>query len=220
MHTEIIITGDGSPSLYVPALDETYHSRHGALQESRHVFIDKGLSYWKTYNPLKSPSILEIGFGTGLNATLAWAACQNRPCAYHTLEPFPIGPDLVSQLHYFDDNPSQEVFAWLHAQPWEAATWLEAFEFCKYPQGLEDFTFTQSYDVIFFDAFAPNKQPALWEHSLLEKICANLNPRAVFVTYCAKGQLKRDLASLGMEVQTLPGPPGKKEMVRALKPIR
>jgi len=221
---KLIETEDGSHSLYVPELNETYHSFHGAYRESIHVFFLYGLDHWFMHHPHKQPiRIFEVGFGTGLNAWLAlvWAEQNKLPLLYHTIEPFPIPEDIYTKLNYtsIDEDLShfKGQFDRLHKAPWnEGGALTEYFNMKKDQTTLEE---AQLYptDVVFFDAFAPSKQPELWAKDLLKKVVDAMSPGAVFVTYCAKGQLKRDLTELGLKVETLPGPPGKKEMIRGTK---
>lgn len=223
---KIITTEDGSHSLFVPELNETYHSFHGAYRESVHVFMLYGLEAWYLRNMNRYPvRIFEVGFGTGLNAwlTLVWAEQNKVPVLYHSIEPFPLEKELYSQLNYTKVDESISHFApyfqRLHEAPWnQGAILSEYFNMKKDQATLEDAVLYHS-DLIFFDAFAPSKQPELWSKEMLAKVVDTLNPGGVFVTYCAKGQVKRDLKDLGLEVETLPGPPGKKEMVRAFKPL-
>lgn len=218
---KIITTSDGSHSLFNEELNETYHSIHGAIQESVHVFIQSGLTYFiEKFNP-KNVSILEIGFGTGLNALLTIQAAQQSSSSfqYKTLEAFPLEEEVWSQLNYGDTLNSKENFDSLHRVSWEEQHDITPnFLFQKHHIKLQDVVLKpSSFDIIFFDAFAPNKQPELWEIVTLKKVTDTLRTNGVFVTYCAKGQLKRDLKSAGLTVETIPGPPGKKEMVRAVK---
>jgi tRNA U34 5-methylaminomethyl-2-thiouridine-forming methyltransferase MnmC len=222
---KIIVTEDGSHSLYNADLNETYHSFHGAVQESKHVFIKEGLDYLKLNQNLAQINVLEVGFGTGLNALLAleWAHENQVEVNFTTLEPFPLKAELYEQLNYSQfilGENVQEKFIALHRAPWEVTDRQGAlFSIFKTEQTLQDFKSENKFNVIFFDAFAPSKQSEMWELSVLSRAVGNLVSRGVLVTYCAQGQLKRDLKSLELEVQTLPGPPGKKEMVRAVKLI-
>ncbi len=218
---KIITTSDGSHSLFNEELNETYHSVHGAIQESLHVFIQSGLTYFfERFNP-KNISILEIGFGTGLNALLTVQAAKQFSLSfqYKTLEAFPLEEEVWAKLNYTDTLNLKEYFDSLHRVAWEEEhSILPNFQFQKHHIKLQDIALSpSSFDIIFFDAFAPNKQPELWEIGMLKKVTDALSANGVFVTYCAKGQLKRDLKSLGLTVETIPGPPGKKEMVRAVK---
>lgn len=219
---QLIQTGDGSHSLYNPALDETYHSHHGALQESQYVFINMGLEAWLAQHAkAESLRVLEIGFGTGLNALLSlqWAQQKGVRVHFTTLEPYPVSLETAQQLNYASLTQGEEDFMRLHAAVWEEDVLLyHHFILHKKQQKLEEVQLTEAaYDLVFFDAFAPNKQPELWEKSLLEKTASLLAPEGLLTTYCAKGQLKRDLRDAGLTVETLPGAPGKKEMVRARK---
>ena len=216
---KIFITGDGSHSLINEALNETYHSKHGAVRESMHVFIEQGLNYLIDKQKSQTVSILEVGFGTGLNAllTLNEAIINKVLIAYTSLETFPIQEEIWITLNYPDPNHALKQ---LHQAEWNK--WVEInsnLNLMKRQKSLQEVELlSQQFDLIYFDAFAPNKQPELWELEILGKVAKAMKPGGVFVTYCAKGQLKRDLKSLGLIVESLPGPPGKREMVRALKP--
>lgn len=217
--TEIILTEDGSHSLLNTALNETYHSIHGALQESVHVFIRHGLEYFTQHYPQENISILEIGFGTGLNALLTLQKTLNQPnkAKYTSLEAFPIHSDIWSKLNFAESLNMSEHFNRLHQAEWNTAIdVLPNFQLTKLHTTLQQASLSpQSFDLVYYDAFAPSKQPEMWTYEMLEKVVNAMSTRGVFVTYCAKGQLKRDLKSLGLNVETLEGPPGKKEMVRA-----
>jgi len=217
---KIIETGDGSQSLYHDALNETYHSTHGALTESQHVFIRHGLDYLKGLGK-EHVRILEVGFGTGLNALLVQAyAASNETISvdYVTLEPLPLDAEIIAKLTYHEqigNRVSKNDFLRLHDCNWGEAHQLAGnFNFTKHQATLQNFQATEGFDLVFYDAFAPSKQAEMWEFQLLEHLRSLMIPEAVLVTYCARGQFKRDLAALGMKVETLPGPPGKKEMVR------
>lgn len=217
---KIILTEDGSHSLLNEEMDETYHSRHGAIQESGYVFINQGLNYLKSRDNPGLISILEVGFGTGLNAwlSLQWAANQKIQLQYHSLETFPLPDEIWKALNY--TNPEgAESFQKLHQAPWQEWDNISPF-FMVYKENksLQSVSLEPShFDLIYFDAFAPSKQPEMWQLPMLEKVVVAMKPGSVFVTYCAKGQLKRDLKSLRLEVESVPGPPGKREMVRAIK---
>ncbi len=220
---KIITTEDGSHSLYHEGLKETYHSFHGALQESVHVFIEKGLRFWRTKSGLpKQVDIFEIGFGTGLNALLAaqFAMENEVKINFTTIEPFPLDMEIINQLNYatsIGQDNLKSVFEQLHSCKWEEKVEINSFfSIYKIKTKLEDFQTEKRFDVLFFDAFAPSKQAELWTVDLLQKCFNLLKVGGVFTTYSAKGQLKRDLKSVGFEVETLPGPPGKKEMVRGI----
>lgn len=218
---EFIVTGDGSHSLVNTALNETYHSRHGAMRESQYVFIEQGLKFLLKKSSPANVSILEVGFGTGLNAWLTWSESKRLAIKihYHSLETYPLPPSVWQQLNYVQTDVEKNEFAQLHASPWGNAIPLsQNFILQKIEQSVQQFdSGARTVNLVYFDAFAPNKQPALWELPILKKVTDMLEPQGVFVTYCAKGQLKRDLRSLGMDVASLPGPPGKREMIRATK---
>jgi tRNA U34 5-methylaminomethyl-2-thiouridine-forming methyltransferase MnmC len=216
---KIIITSDGSHSILNETLNETYHSRHGAMQESIHVFIKNGLEF---YGARKSTiSILEIGFGTGLNAmlTLEYANRNGQAVHYTTIEPAPLQKDIWSNLNYSESLSLKAEFTKLHTSAWnEQQTISSNFEFLKISQTLQDVNLAwEVFDLIYYDAFAPSKQPSMWELSVLDKVGKSMKPGGALVTYCAKGALKRDLRSLGLHVEMLCGPPGKREMIRAIK---
>jgi tRNA U34 5-methylaminomethyl-2-thiouridine-forming methyltransferase MnmC len=220
---KIIITEDGSHSLYHEGLKETYHSFHGALQESVHVFIEKGLRYWRTKSGLpKRVDIFEVGFGTGLNALLAaqFAIENEVKISFTTIEPFPLDMEIIDQLNYassIGQDNLKTVFDELHTSKWGEQVEINPyFTIHKIKTRLEDFQLNERFDVLFFDAFAPSKQAELWTADLMQKCFNLLKDGGVFTTYSAKGQLKRDLKAVGFEVETLPGPPGKKEMVRGI----
>lgn len=220
---DLITTSDGSHSLLNTKVGETYHSVHGAIRESDHVFIKHGLQYFEGREHSPAIRILEVGFGTGLNALLALNYAQKSLAriSYTALEPFPLEKELVEQLNYpsMTNSASKDSFNRLHDAVWNQETTIDdhfilikkMIEVQKWDPG------TDHFDVVFYDAFAPSRQPEMWEISVLKKIHEAMARRGVFVTYCAKGQLKRDLKSLEMTVETLAGPPGKKEMVRATK---
>lgn len=218
---KIITTSDGSHSLLNEELNETYHSVHGAIQESAHVFIKNGLDYFIHQSKPESISILEVGFGTGLNAllTIHHTLETSIHIKYVTVEAYPLEEEVWSALNYTDTIGLKEYFLNLHQSSWETEqTILPNFQLLKLHTTLQQVKWQpKSFDLIYFDAFAPNKQPELWTFPILQKVSEAMKMDGVFVTYCAKGQLKRDLKTLGLITETLPGPPGKKEMVRAIK---
>ncbi len=219
---KIIETKDGSHSLYHEDLDETYHSGHGAYTESQFVFIDKGLNYLLERKQPKKVTILEIGFGTGLNAilTLAKAMELEQEITFISLEPFPLSDELISSLNYkkFLPEAIHSYFDQLHLAPWEEEVQITPnFKLKKLKLGLEKFTSAAPIDLVYFDAFAPSKQPEMWTVDYLKKAVDEMGGNSLFVTYCAQGQFRRNLISLGLEAEKIPGPPGKREMVRAIK---
>jgi tRNA U34 5-methylaminomethyl-2-thiouridine-forming methyltransferase MnmC len=221
---EVRLTGDGSATLFVPALNEHYHSHHGARQESLHVFIRQGLApklaeAAEGTTPLR---ILEVGLGTGLNAllTLQASAGTGVSIAYDGLETYPVPPVLVAALQPEWDQlgqPLSKQFRALHAAPWnEAVALAPGFQLTKLEQALETATLAPAhYDLIYFDAFAPEKQPELWTEAIFAQLYEAAAPGAVLVSYCAQGQFRRNLRAAGWLTEKLPGPPGKREMTRA-----
>ena len=218
---KIFLTHDGSHSLLNEQLNETYHSVHGALQESRYVFIQQGLDFLYENSAKPSINILEIGFGTGLNALLSLqrSIVDNLVIHYTTLEAFPIEDDTWPKLNYADSAESKTLFEKLHRANWNQPVEIApGFHLQKLHTTLQQVALEPNhFDLIYFDAFAPNKQPEMWELPMLQKVAEAMKSNGVFVTYCAKGQLKRDLQNLSLKVESLQGPPGKREMVRAIK---
>jgi tRNA U34 5-methylaminomethyl-2-thiouridine-forming methyltransferase MnmC len=219
---KIIETKDGSHSLLNETLNETYHSTNGAVQESIHVFIKNGLKFWLENNQAKEISLLEIGFGTGLNAllTLQESITKERRIHYVTLEAFPVAIELIYQLNYAQHlgfELALKYFQSIHQSEWNSpVNIVPNFILEKRKAKVQEENLIEAgYDIVYYDAFAPAKQPEMWELPVLEKVVRSLKPNGIFVTYCAQGQLKRNLKSLGMRVESLPGPPGKREMVRA-----
>ena len=220
------VTADGSATLFVPALDEHYHSQHGARQESAYVFIRHGLlplleAAAVTARPLR---ILEVGLGTGLNALLTLEASQavGAFIEYDGLETFPLPPAVVAGLQPEWDQrgtPLRELFAELHAAPWgPLVALLPGFALRKLHQPLQEAALPADYyDLIYFDAFAPEKQPELWTETVFAQLYHAAAPGAVLVSYCAQGQFRRNLRAAGWLTEKLPGPPGKREMTRARK---
>lgn len=219
MAIEIIESGDGSHTLYVPELDETYHSRHGAVAESEHVFIESGLSFYAQKNTKQPIRILEVGMGTGLNVLLTIKKAQelHLQIEFVTLEKYPLDIALTEKLNYPELNKHdahRTYFSEIHRCAWgEQNEIAPNFKLTKIQQGLSEFT-TSGFDVIYYDAFAPTKQPELWTLETLQHVASLCSPETVFVTYCSKGQVRRDLISVGFEMEKIPGPPGKREMLR------
>jgi tRNA U34 5-methylaminomethyl-2-thiouridine-forming methyltransferase MnmC len=217
---EIIQTIDGSYTLFVPELDETYHSKHGAIQESLHVFIKEGLQFFSKQNEL---SILEIGFGTGLNAltTLLEISNSKQRIKYTSLEAYPLTFGEVEKLRYTDLallKPFSTEFELMHTCEWNNFIEITPeFQLKKLNIKLQEVSFRNQFDLIYFDAFAPQVQPDLWTEDVFTLMYKSLKPNGVLVTYCAKGSVKRALKAVGFELQSIPGPPGKREMSRAIK---
>lgn len=224
---ELIVTGDGSHSLKSKRFDVPYHSFHGAIQESRHVFMEAGLEYVLQTDGYGSIKVLEMGFGTGLNAALLLQYALANPetnLSYYGLEKFPLNEDDAALLNYPAElHLDSELFQSLHRAPMNGSIYPIApnFNFAKSSEDFMDGLLSDwrglDFNLLFYDAFAPASQPELWGLGAL-KICYDaLGQGGVFVTYCAKGQVKRDLRSVGFTVEPIPGPPGKREMTRAVK---
>lgn len=217
----IEITEDGSHTLYVPELDEHYHSTHGAIQESLHVYLEAGLHHCG--KPVIN--LLEIGFGTGLNAflTLLDTKKSRETVKYTSLERYPVSFMDARMFNYSKLlNPSQEEkFIQLHTCPW--GEWVEItsnFHLKKLEMdasNLDKFQPETLFDVIYYDAFAPEKQSFMWTEEIFNRLYTLSNPGAVLTTYCAKGAVRRMLQSAGYQTERLPGPPGKREILRAVK---
>lgn len=219
----IVQTEDESDSLWSERFSALYHSKRGACLESQHVFLSAGFSYCSERTPLR---ILEVGFGTGLNALLTWQAAQTVDCEveYTALEPFPIPPLLAEQLNYpgqLEGNPEQqlgEVFQSLHAV--EATSWIslgDRFTFRRVECPLLEFAAEgHEFSLVYYDAFSPSDQPSMWELDHFRHLSHLLEDKAVLVTYCASSQFKRNLRQCGFEVFRLPGCLGKREMTRAI----
>ncbi len=223
MERNIIITIDGSSSVEIPSLGETYHSHHGAIQESLHVFINAGLLPL-IGSTLHHPfAILEIGFGTGLNAllTLMEADKTGHPVHYTTLEPFPLEANEVAALNYCDRliRPDlQQVFNQLHDSSWEEDVLPHPFfTLHKTTTSLQEYSLDRQVNLVYFDAFSPKTQPELWTQAMFTKLYGMMVPNGVLVTYCSKSIVRNALKSAGFLVEKIQGPRGKREMVRARK---
>jgi len=222
MNLKIIKTSDGSDTIYNSELNETYHSLHGSVNESNVVYIKNGIEFYLDQNRKKNIKILEIGFGTGLNFLLTYIFLEKRKekILYHTLEPFPLPNDIIKKLNYIKKVGDKylEIFQLSHSTESNKINNLsDRIEFVKSKNLLEEIKLKDNYDIIFYDAFAPSKQPSIWKKENLEKIYSHMNYDSILVTYCSSGQFKRDLKLIGFRVEVLPGPRGKKEMVRAIK---
>lgn len=215
-----LLTADGSYTLYHETLDETYHSRHGALQESQHVFIRNGLEFVLSKG-LQEVNVLEVGFGTGLNTwlTLQQAITYNIFIRYTAIEPYPLPEQTWLQLNYTPSGHAED-FALLHRSEWNKPVRIHPqFELTKLKTTLQEADLrTSRFHIIYFDAFAPDKQPEMWTFEILNKTCNALCQSGVWVTYSAKGEVRRNLERCGMVTEKLAGPPGKKHMLRAVKP--
>jgi tRNA U34 5-methylaminomethyl-2-thiouridine-forming methyltransferase MnmC len=215
---QLIITSDGSHTIYVPELDEHYHSVHGAIRESEYIFISNGFDYCHA-NPI---SILEIGFGTGLNSLLTAIRSNagNRKVLYTTIEKYPLPAHVIKQLNYcqFAGEEWRDIFNMIHTSDWNKTVSVSKyFSINKIEDDLITCKLYGTYDLIYFDAFGPDKQPEMWTLDIISKIASITNRYGVFITYSAKGELKRNLRACGFEVSLLPGPPGKRQIIRAVK---
>ncbi|MFV5689435.1 tRNA (5-methylaminomethyl-2-thiouridine)(34)-methyltransferase MnmD [Flavobacterium sp. ZT3R25] len=219
MKREIIQTLDGSTTIHLQEWNECYHSKHGAIQEAQHVFIKNGLSLFQN----KQISILEIGFGTGLNAFITFleASKMNQSIDYVGVEAYPISAEEVVSMNYVDElNASNEspVFKKIHESNWEEKIVLrDDFTLTKRKQFFEEIDDFEKFDLIYFDAFGYRVQPELWSTAIFEKMYNALKPNSVLVTYAARGVVKRSMIEVGFTVEKLAGPPGKREMFRARK---
>ncbi len=211
-------TNDGSYTIYMPDLDENYHSIHGAIQESNHVFLKEGLSQLD----LNCIDVFEVGFGTGLNACLTYKESEkkNLKVNYVSIEAFPLADNLVEQyVLQINDQEFKDSLLQLQSVEWEREVHISAcFSIKKINSRLESMNLlSDSFDIIYYDAFGPRVQPEMWSFDLFYKMYQTLRKGGFLVTYCAKGQVKRDLKQAGFEVETCQGPPGKREMIRAWK---
>lgn len=215
------VTADGSHTLFLPQLNEHYHSVNGAIQESRHIFIHAGLNQIEK----KDIQLLEIGFGTGLNALLTLAELMRNDLSqhlvYHSVERYPLDINIVEKLNYgrLLGEEEQDLFIRLHRAAWGEEVQITSdftlhkikgdSNCCELPNGI---------DLIYFDAFAPDKQPEMWNQTIFDKLFAVANPGALILTYCAKGIVRRSMQSAGFVMEKLPGPPGKRHILRGTKP--
>jgi tRNA U34 5-methylaminomethyl-2-thiouridine-forming methyltransferase MnmC len=221
MNPELTITGDGSHTLYVPRLNEHFHSTFGAIRESRHIFIEAGLKQiFPFHNPVK---ILEIGFGTGLNALLSLIEAEKsgKTIRFTTIEPFPLNPEITSKLNYpaLIGIETESVFNKLHDVDWNKEIRItEHFILHKILNSLEKTDLEDHcFDLVFFDAFGPEVQPDLWTEEIFGKIFLSLNKGGILVTYSVKGSVRRALKNSGFSAEKIPGPAGKREITRAIK---
>lgn len=217
---ELRITSDGSHTLYSNSFREHFHSIYGAVTESQHVFINNGLHYLKK-NPV---TIFEIGFGTGLNAylTCLYALKNKQSVVYYAIEKYPLKVNDILTLNYSSilatESYEDEIFMQLHAAEWGKPIEINSsFSLFKIRGDASLFVPDFFYDLIYFDAFAPEKQPEMWTYEIFRRLYNKLNHGGILVTYCVKGDVKRALKKAGFEIKKLPGPPGKREVLRALK---
>jgi len=217
----IYTTSDGSHTLYDKELDEHYHSTKGALQESNYVFIETGL--FSALGSSHQLNVLEVGLGTGLNAVLTAIESEQRKVRIHyqAIEPYPIAASTAQELN-FNDRISENAAAifdqLLTASPNQLVRINDYFSFKWFQSTLEAINLEDDFDLVYFDAFAPSKQPEIWESLWLAKVVNAMKPAGIFATYCAKGQVRRDLMAAGLNIERLQGPPGgKREMLRGTK---
>jgi tRNA U34 5-methylaminomethyl-2-thiouridine-forming methyltransferase MnmC len=225
-HLQIITTADGSNTIYNALVGENYHSRNGAVQESRHVFVRSGLQYFleNTGTENKNVSILEVGFGTGLNFLLTADFCtqQQIPLQYTGIEAYPLTADMISQTGYeqYVPAPIWESFLENYNASLSADVHLNSnVQLQIAATTLANFSSPAKYDVIYFDAFAAVSQPEMWNEEAITHTLKFLRPGGVFVTYAITGNLKRTIKALGLKVQKIPGAPGKREMLRAISDV-
>lgn len=219
MKREIIQTQDGSTTIHLPEWDESYHSKHGAIQEAYHVFIKNGLTLYKD----ESVSILEIGFGTGLNAFITFLEAKkvNQQILYTGIEAYPIGADEVLKMNYVSElqaTDESEIFKLMHDSPWEMNIPIsDNFILMKNKLFFDAIPYQGTFDLIYFDAFGFRVQPELWTVEIFKIMFKALKKQGVLVTYAARGIIKRNMIEAGFTVEKLAGPPGKREMMRAFK---
>jgi len=218
MRNRVVITEDGSKTIYVPSLDEHYHSTHGAIQESRHIFINSGLKKVAA----REINIFELGFGTGLNAFLTVLETQDKniKVSYSSIEKYPVPFEKIRELNYPEliDAEKRPLFDLLHSCDWNSYIEItDKFSLRKIQADIKNYSHDHKYDLVYFDAFGADKQPGMWTADIISGIAGACNPGAVFVTYSARGELKRQLKCEGFNVEHPSGPPGKREITRALK---
>lgn len=219
MKREIIITDDGSTTIRIPEWDENYHSTHGAIQEAKHVFIKNGLDLFQKQDSI---SILEIGFGTGLNAFITFLETVNKEKVnYVGVEAYPISSEEIAQMNYVAELQAtqyQAVFDKMHSCDWESQQNItENFILTKRKQFFQDIEDKEQYDLIYFDAFGFPLQPELWSEAIFKKMYEALLPKGTLVTYACRSSIKNAMLSVGFSIEKLPGAPGKREMLRATK---
>ncbi|MDX6746448.1 tRNA (5-methylaminomethyl-2-thiouridine)(34)-methyltransferase MnmD [Polaribacter sp. PL03] len=221
MKREILITSDGSTTIHLPDWDEQYHSKHGAIQESYHVFLQSGFD--KIIEKNKDISILEIGFGTGLNAFITFLEAEKNTVKinYVGVEAYPISSEEVLKLNYVKEleaTENQQIFNNMHAYSWEEKqTISKDFLLTKRKQFFQEITDENAFDLIYFDAFGAQNQPELWTEDIFLRMYKAIKENGILVTYSAKGSVRRAMQTVGFTVERIPGPPGKREMLRATK---
>jgi tRNA U34 5-methylaminomethyl-2-thiouridine-forming methyltransferase MnmC len=221
MKRTIMTTGDGSKTIHMPDLNEQYHSKHGALQEALHVFIETGLAHFIDTSQVDKDypiNILEYGLGTGLNAMLTLQFQEVFKIHYTGVEAFPVSHEEVAAMDYGNLLNEVAIYNKIHEVTWEQNHKITShFSLLKKQMEFEKLVGENLYDIIYFDAFGPRTQPELWNVDIFAKAYLSMKKRGVLVTYCAQGQARRNMQESGFIVERLPGPPGKREMLRATK---
>jgi len=220
---EIVITSDGSTTIHLPDLNEQYHSKHGAISEAKHVFIANGFDYMLNLRKYDELQILEIGFGTGLNTFITFLEAEKRSQKIHYtgIEAYPVPIEEISLMNYaseLDAASQKNSFDTMHTSSWETPSRISSnFVLTKKQLFFADIEDRNTYDLIYFDAFGARVQPELWTITIFQKMYNALQDKGVLVTYSAKGSVRRAMQEVGFVVERLPGPPGKREMLRATK---
>lgn len=220
MKREIVTTGDGSKSINIPEWNEQYHSKHGALNEALHVFIEMGLKdTLSRKRDTKTPiHILEYGFGTGLNAMVTAQYETEHSIHYTGLEAYPVSLEHALEVNYGALLNQEELYKKLHEAPWnEPVVLQERFTIDKQQRKFQEVDEVEQFDLIYYDAFGPRVQPDLWTIDIFKAAFRALKPGGILTTYCAQGQARRNMVEVGFTVERLPGPPAKREMLRARK---
>lgn len=222
---KLITTSDGSHSVFSEKFNADYHSKHGAIQESQHVFIKSGLQYYLQYNQPETLRIFEMGFGTGLNAFLTFLKIQNSDVnvEYTAVEAFPLVEEVYTSLNYpelLNAESSKADFLKMQECEWNGfCTMSSKFALRKINAQLQTLKHDRKYNLVFYDAFAHSAQPELWETEIFAQLFNTMDAGGILVTYSAKGQVRRNLQAAGFQVERIQGPPGKREMLRAIKPL-
>jgi len=216
MKREILITSDGSSTIHLPDWNEQYHSKNGSINETYHVFINKGLKLVES----DKVSILEIGFGTGLNCFITFLE-STKEIHYVGVEAYPVTPEEVDKMNFItvlDAAKDSAIFNKIHKVSWNAKHQIsDSFSLEKRKQFFEDIEDKEAFNLIYFDAFGARVQPQLWTEEIFLKMFNALKENGILVTYSAKGSVRRAMQAVGFIVERLPGPPGKREMLRAIK---
>lgn len=219
MKREIIKTDDGSVTIHIPEMDECYHSKFGAIQEAEHVYIQNGLALFND----NDISILECGFGTGLNAFMTFLEAQkaNQKINYTGVEAYPVSEGEIAQLNYVEELGAQDnkdFFVKMHSAPWSTEVKISAnFVLTKRQQRFQEIDDENRYDLVYYDAFGYPSQPELWTEDIFKRMYTALKPNGILITYACRGVIKRAMIAAGFTVKKLPGPPGKREILQAVK---